>query len=118
LQSFAAANRIRGFTKENREGITSVKNWAEEITSAKSLEELWALLREACAEGVELYPDAPEPECRVDIGNLPVFGGNVPPAGIAPIWSWDRRSLLIGKSFADLRIMSRKGWRRWMQLAS
>lgn len=95
-----------------------MKNWSTEITNAKSLETLWTLLLKAWEEGIELHPDAPEPEHRVDIANLPSFGGSAPPPGIVPVWSWDRRSLLIGRSFADLRIMSRKGWRRWMQLAS
>ena len=42
----------------------------------------------------------------IDADALPTFGGD-PPDDTTGVWSWDRRHLLVGDSFGDLRIERR-----------
>jgi hypothetical protein len=87
-----------------------MKNWAEQIPKAKSLDMLHDLLVEAATTGARLDPVSDVAECRVDLGALPSFGGFRPEGGIIPALSWDMRCVLAGDSLANLRIVSRKMW--------
>lgn len=87
-----------------------MKNWAERISKAKSLDMLCELLVEAGREGIRFDPSSERPELRVDLAALPNFGGFPPPDGVFPALSWDMRCVLSGNSLAGLRIVSRKQW--------
>ncbi len=67
-------------------------SYVDRINSAKTLEDLQALLNNANAD--ERAEIAANPNL---MSSLPVFGG-IAPSNTMGVWSWDEKHLLVGDS--------------------